>query len=107
MNSKTILELDKKRAYDINLNALINFEEATGKSLMKMKAGDEFSLKDIRALLWAGLNEFEEISLEEAGSLVNIHNIEKVSKKIMEVYENAIPEAKGSEGVKNKTRPVG
>ena len=107
MNSKTTLDLDKKRAYDINLNALINFEETTGKSLMKMKKGDEFSLKDIRALLWAGLNEFEEISLEEAGSLVNIHNIEKVSKKIMEVYENAIPEAKGSEGVKNKSRSVG
>jgi len=107
MNSKTTLDLDKKRAYDINLNALINFEEATGKSLMKMKKGDEFSLKDIRALLWAGLNEFEEISLEEAGSLVNIHNIEEVSKEIMKVYENAIPESKGSERAKNKSRPVG
>ena len=107
MESKTTLDLDKKRAYDINLNALINFEEATGKSLMKMKAGDEFSLKDIRALLWAGLNEFEEISLEEAGGLVNINNIEKVSKQIMEVYENSIPKSKGKGGAKNKTRPVG
>ena len=107
MESKTTLDLDKKRAYDINLNALINFEEVTGKSLMKMKAGDEFSLKDIRALLWAGLNEFEEISLEEAGGLVNINNIEKVSKQIMEVYENSIPKSKGKGGAKNKTRPVG
>ena len=110
-----ILDLDKKRKFKLDLNAMINFEEESGKSLINMKPDDEFSLKDIRAMLWAGINstiEKEELklSLEEVGSFVHPGNMAEVSNKIMEVYENSVPEGDSSKGEskgKNGNRSTG
>jgi|SRR6056297_515128 len=108
MNSKTTLKLDKEREYDLNLNALIKFEDETDKSLLNMKEGDDFSLKDIRALLWAGLSEFDDITLEETGKLINIENMENISGQIMQVYENSIPQTdEGENKGKNKKSSTG
>mgnify|MGYP000167324072 CR=1 FL=1 len=108
MRSKTTLNLDKEREYDLNLNALIKFEEETGKSLLNMQTGDVFNLKDIRALLWAGLSEFDDITIEESGKLVSMHNMEDVSNQIMEVYEDAMPDnEQGESEGKNKKSSTG
>jgi len=110
MRSKTTLNLDKEREYDLNLNALIKFEKKTDKSLLNMQPGDDFNLSDIRALLWAGLSEFDDITLEEAGKLINLQNMEDVSSQIMQVYENAIPDNEGKAGEaqgKNKKSSAG
>jgi len=90
----------KKYTYDLNLNAMANFEKETGKSLTAI--GEDATITDIRALLWAGLNEGEEIGIEAVGKLVDINNIEEVSEKIMQLYESAMPD----EG-KNKISPIG
>jgi len=106
----TVLDLDKKRKYQLNLNAMINFEEATGKKLMEMQEDEGFDLVDIRALLWAGLNEFDDITLEEAGGLIYPGNMEKVASQIMGAYESAMPDEAKDEGEpegKNKSRPAG
>jgi len=105
----TTLDLDKERKFTINLNALINFEKASGKNPMEIKEGDVFSLADVRALLWAGLNEHEELTIEEAGKLIDTSNMAEVSRKIMSVYEGSMPDhVDGDEEAgKNKKRPVG
>jgi len=107
----TILDLDKERKFTINLNALINFEKASGKNAMEIKEGDVFSLADVRALLWAGLNEHEELTIEEAGKLIDTSNMAEVSRKIMSVYDGSMPEPKeeneDEQDGKNIKRPVG
>ena len=87
--------------FDLNLNAMINFEEKTGKSLLNMKPGDTFNLKEIRVLLWAGLNETKEITLEEVGKHINPSNMAEVSEKVTQAYEAITPDKKGTNKGKN------
>ncbi len=107
VTKNTIFEIEgKKYEYDLNLNAMINFEEVTGKELMNIKEGDTFSLKEIRALLWAGLHEEDEgLTLENVGKLITPGNMQKISNKIMEAYDNVMPE--GEDTGKNKNRSTG
>ena len=91
--------------YELNLNAMIRFEEETGKDLSNMKPGDKIGLKEIRALLWAGLNEHEQISIEEVGEHINPGNMEEISEKLFDVYEKAMPE--GESKGKNTKRSAG
>lgn len=115
IDNGTILNLDKKRKFKLDLNAMINFEEETGRSLINMQPDEIFGLKDVRAMLWAGLNtciedEEDKLTVQEAGALVNPDNMAEVSNKIMDVYENAVPENdnKGeTKQGKNKKRSAG
>ena len=93
--------------YDLNLNAMVNFEEETGKSLINIDPEDNFSMKDIRALLWAGINETAEISIEEVGAAINLDNIEKISEEIMAAFDDVLPEGEENTEVKNKNRSAG
>lgn len=109
MKTKTKLNLGGMvYDYKLNLNAMINFEEETGTSLLNMQEGDPFSLKEMRALLWVGLNECQDISLEEVGGLVDFTNMEAISNRIMEMYGDAVPENDGeNEQGKNKKSSTG
>jgi len=104
------LDLDKERKFQLNLNAMLAFEEETGKSLLDMNDGN-FSISDVRALLWAGLNEFEDITLEEAGKMLHTGNLEQFTKEIMGAYQGAMPDVepgtKGETKGKNKNRSAG
>lgn len=98
---------DKEYKYDLNLNAMVNFEEETDKSLINADLTDNFSVKDIRALLWAGINEAEEISIEEVGKMVNLKNIEKISEEIIDAFDDVLPEGEENVKAKNKNRSTG
>ena len=107
LNKGKTLEIDgKEYEFVLNLNALINFEEKTGRSLMDIDEDDKFGLADIRGLLWAGLNVNYDMSIDDVGKLINIKNISEISNKIMEVYEDSMPEGDDKE-VKNKNRSAG
>ena len=110
LDGVTTLDLDKKRKYQLNLNAMINFEEETGKSLINMSEGDELTIPELRALIWVGLNEFEDIALEEVGKLIHPGNMAQIEAKIMEVYGETMPEQEKNTGEaegKNKNRSAG
>jgi len=109
VTKKTIFSIDgNEYEYDLNLNAMINFEEVTGKELMNIKEGDTFNLKEIRALLWAGLHEEDnKLTLEAVGKLMRPDNMQDISNKIMEAYDNAMPEAEGEDTGKNTNRSTG
>jgi hypothetical protein len=61
----------KERLVRLNINACVEFEEVTNKSLFDVLAGD-VKIKDVRALLWAGLlHETPNLTLQQAGQLID------------------------------------
>ncbi len=91
------ITLDRERTLKLDLNAMVNFEEATGKSLFNFNTKN-ISTKDIRALLWACLlRDNKDLTLEKVGELVTFDNLKMVSEKIQEVFITAFPEAKSDE----------
>lgn len=106
-NKKTINLGGQVFTYELNLNAMVNFEEETGKSLININPEDDFSMKDIRALIWAGINEDQKISIEQVGKSINLDNIEKISDKIMAALDEVMPEGEEKAEVKNKNRSTG
>ena len=113
------VELDKPRNLLLDLNAMCEFNETTGKNIFKLEG--DFTPPDIRALLWASLiHEDENLTLKDVGKMVNLQNMEYISLKVMEAYTVAVPEKKEAEEEnneeakeeteeepKNKSLPVG
>ena len=95
------ITLDKERTLRLDLNAMVAFEEATGKSLMDGKFhGSDMTPKDLRAMLWACLlHEDESVTLKEIGSWVTVTNLMEVTGKLNEAFDVAMPEGKGEETV--------
>lgn len=91
------IELDKPRNLLLNLNAMAAFEEATGKNMLK--AMGNLSASDFRALLWACLKqEDKELTLEQAGELIDIGNMEYLVNKLSEAWAVAVPDKKPKNG---------
>jgi hypothetical protein len=80
-----IITLDKERHLKLDLNAMVKFEEVTGKSLFNQNALSELSSIDMRALLWAGLaHEDPTLTLTDVGALITLENMDIVAKAITE-----------------------
>ena len=107
LGTKTTVELDGTTytmAFD--LNAMVQFEEATGKSLINRAEGDEFSAKELRALLWACLaGDSPSLTLEEVGMMITPYNMAEVSGKISEMMQANLPEGGG--GAPKPKKPGG
>lgn len=95
------ITLDKERTLKLDLNAMVAFEEATGKSFAEGSfARGEMSPRDLRAILWACLiHEDEALTLKQAGSWVTASNMVEVAAKLNEAFEVALPESEGKQAV--------
>ena len=97
------ITLDKERRLKYDLNAMILYEELTGKDIIdifnsvfkKIKAteggkpdkGKLFSLADTRALLYAGLkHEDPSLTLEKVGKMIDLYGIKPVNEAIIFAY---------------------
>jgi len=90
--------LDKERHLLLNLNAMVSFEEVTGKNMLRQETMGELSAKDLRAILWACLlHEDEVLKLEDVGAMIHAGNMEEISDKLAEAWGAAMPEAKEGE----------
>lgn len=102
------IELDKKRTLRLDLNALAAYEEATGQSVTEIGVTIN-SVRGLRAMLWGMLLTDEpELTLVEAGALVDPRNIEMVKEKISAALAAGVPqEATGNQETspKNRQRP--
>lgn len=88
-----IIELDKPRKLRLDLNAMCQFEQATGKSLFNSGVGT--SATDMRALLWACLlGDDPTLTLEQVGAMISVDNMADVSSKLSEAVQVAVPKAK-------------
>jgi len=89
MKPSILIELDQPRNIRLNTNALVKVEEVLGKPLSEF--GAAFGLKEIRALLWAGLlHEDRKLSLDDVGDLIDEAGFEYVSTKVGEAISIAM-----------------
>jgi hypothetical protein len=89
------IQLDKKRHLLVDLNAMVAFEETTGKSLMQGMDLESMTAKDFRVLLWACLlHEDDSLTLEEVGRMIHAGNMGKLAGKMIQAWDVAIPEQK-------------
>jgi len=100
VNPKVPIQLDKKRHLLFNLNAMVAFQEATGKNLFSRQVAEslaqEMNPADLRAMLWACLlHEDSELTLEQVGSWINPNNMTEIATTLIEAWETASPESEG------------
>lgn len=88
------VELDKERNLFMDLNAMVAFEDKTGKSMLSMADLSSLTAKDIRAMLWACLiHEDETLTVEQVGKMIHTGNMNEINEKLNEAWGDAIPEA--------------
>jgi hypothetical protein len=86
--------LDKERHLRFDLNALVDIEEGTGKSLADVfSAGNRIPLKDFRTVLWAGLKaEDPSLTQEQVGALVGAENFTELNDSVDRAFSASQPE---------------
>lgn len=73
-------------------NAAVEFEDAAGRSLWEAMVG-KLTAKSVRAMLWAGLREkHPEVTLEEAGRLIDVAGREKAVAVMKKAMRHFFPE---------------
>lgn len=95
-----VINLDKPRVLRLDLNAMVIYEELTGRSLFDGSfSGANLSAKDMRSMLFACLlHDDPTLTLEVVGSLISVDNMTDVASKLNETFEVAIPKAKRKSG---------
>lgn len=87
------ITLDKERTLKLDLNAMVAFEEATGKSLVGGFDSGSMTPRDLRAMLWACLiHEDDELTEKQVGALVTADNMLDIASKLNDAFEVAMPE---------------
>jgi len=99
VNPGVKITLDKERTLKLTLNAMVDFEEATGKSLMRGTfKSSKMSPRELRVMLWACLrDEDPELTQEQVGSWITVGNLMEVTAKLNEAFEVAMPESGGKQ----------
>jgi len=93
MGKTVTINLDKERHLTLNLNAMVAFEKATGKSLFQPDSLKEMTASDIRALLWACmLQEEPALTLEQVGAMITFDNMAEVNQAIAKAWEVNSPD---------------
>jgi len=88
--------------YDLklNFNAICAFEKASGKGFISFQnnlarnGALSMEFQDIRALLWAGMIWKRDVTLEQAGDLINEDNIGEILTAITQAITEAFPSKK-------------
>jgi hypothetical protein len=91
MAKRTVtVKLDKQRKLKYTFNALCELEDALGRPLLEIR--NNFRVKDLRALVWAGLlHENPDLTLEEAGRLLDeAPSLEDVGDAVMMAVEMSV-----------------
>lgn len=88
MKPSVLINLDRPRNIRLNTNAMVKMEEVLNKPLSEI--GASFGVKEIRAVVWAGLlHEDKTLTLESVGDLLDDADLTYVAKKIGEAMQIA------------------
>lgn len=87
MKKSVTIELDKARNLRYGINALVKVEELIGKPLTQLDL-EHISIKDLRAILYAGLfHEDKDLTPEKTGELIDEYSsIGSVAEKLGEAF---------------------
>lgn len=81
-----------------DFNAIAQVEDLTGKSLLTVFSEGSLNASKIRALLYAALlSEHPDMTLEAAGKLVTLKNMNDIIEKIMAAWQASQAEAEDQE----------
>ena len=81
------MKLDKVRKLKFTTNALAELEDALGHSLSKLDTVD-VGIKTIIKMFWASLlHESPELTIKEAGELMDYSTFTEISEKVREALE--------------------
>ena len=87
------ITLDKERLLTMDLNAMVRFEQQTGKNLLNGKTFQDISATDLRVLLWACLKgEDVELKQDKVGAMIHPGNMEYVSEVLGKMWDVSMPE---------------
>jgi ATP-dependent protease HslVU (ClpYQ) ATPase subunit len=87
------IELDKTRHLIFDLNALCELEEKYGTMDNAMQELYKGSMKAVRYMLYLALqNEDEALTEKSVGKLINLNNIDNVSKALSTAMGVSLPE---------------
>lgn len=100
MKPSVLIELDKPRNIRLDTNAIALVEEVLDKPIDEF--GTRFGVREIRAVLWAGLlHEDKSLTLEDVGNLIDLVDPKyvgaQVGKAMRLSFNMGDPEA-GGEG---------
>lgn len=89
-----VVMLDRERKLTLDLNAMIAYEEATGKSFLKGEVSlENLGLKELRTLLWAMLLSDDPTLTElQLGSMINAGNMRQLAASLAESVKLSVPE---------------
>ena len=97
-----VIHLDRPRKLSLDLNAMGDFEDLTGKDFLRLVSLR--SAKEIRALLYVCMKADDPLLTEEqVGALVHVGNIELISAALTNLMNDAAPPALADGG--NPTDP--
>ena len=89
--------LDRERVIRFDLNAMCEFEKATGRKLFDGTfIAEKMSAEELRYMLWSCLlDEDPTITAKQAGRLIGTWNMSYVTSKLNGAYQVAVPTVKG------------
>jgi hypothetical protein len=89
-----------------DFNAIATAEQLTGLNLIRALRSDEWSALQLRALLYSALLKLQPgTTLEDAGALINIKTMAKVTNAIVEAFTESHPEPEKAEADPNVVAP--
>lgn len=99
---KVTLELDgQKYTLIMDMNAMAEFEEEAGKPIHAI--GENMSMKDLRALIWACLlHSNPDMTPQDVGRLIHVKNLFAVGETIGNLYKDSMPEDEDVPDVEEK-----
>ena len=86
------VELDRERVLRFDLNAMVDFEEASGKSVREIS--EEMPMRDFRILIWACLvADDPDLTLRDVGAIANsIASFQELKTAITNILAGSMPE---------------
>ena len=100
MKKTVSITLDRERQLKLDLNAMSEFEELTGKSLFTI--GDGLGqARYIRAMLYSCMKSAkEDITLDEVGELIDMDNFEYLHSRLNLLMNKSYGEQEGTDDKK-------
>ncbi len=103
-----IIRLDRKRQFIYNLKALRELETALGEPLFSIFQGDmeldKFSFDFMLKIIWAGMLEEEELTLEEVEKIIPTEGFIQVFTECIKLLVGTIGTMQGSDSKEAKKK---
>lgn len=88
------IELDRPRTLRLDLNAMVRFEEQTGRDLLNDGGINLRRMRELHVLLWACLlHEDPSLTLDQVGAMIHLGNMQYVAEQVAKVWAASMPEA--------------